>query len=90
VLAGIGLFGIRPKAGFKHMPLTAHKKGLIPLAEFSKVVGVPGSEVDEDEEDPPPHAKRVITEKQTAPIGKRRYLLGMDMNVNIFLTVTRI
>ena len=31
------------KAGFRHIPLTAHTYGLIPLAEFTKVVGVPGS-----------------------------------------------
>jgi hypothetical protein len=43
VFAGRGLFGISAKAGFRHIPLTAHTYGLIPLAEFTKVVGVPGS-----------------------------------------------
>ena len=89
VFAGIGLFGISPKAGFKHMPLTAHKYGLIPLAEFTKVVGVPGSDADEDEEDePPPHANKPIAAKQVTPIDKRRYLFGMCMDS--FLIVTSI
>ena len=43
MLIGNGLLGIRPKAGFTHMPLTAHLKGLMPRAELTKVVGVPGS-----------------------------------------------
>lgn len=33
---------------FKHIPLMAHLYGFMPLAEFTKVVGVPGSGRDGD------------------------------------------
>ena len=59
------------------MPLTAHRKGLIPLAEFTKVVGVPGSEVDEDEDEPPPHANKPAVTKDTAPIRTTRFLVTL-------------
>ncbi len=45
MFAGRALFGIRAKAGFKQSPFTAHTYGLIPLAELTNVVGVPGSGV---------------------------------------------
>jgi hypothetical protein len=69
----MGLFGMRAKAGFKHIPLTAHKYGLIPLAEFTKVVGVPGS--DADEEDEPPHANKLAVTTDTKPIKTKRFLV---------------
>jgi hypothetical protein len=74
-----------PKAGFKHIPLTAHKKGLMPLAEFTKVVGVPGSEVDEDE--PPPHANKVTVAISAMPVSARCLFVSL---IVIFLPAIQI
>jgi hypothetical protein len=47
------------------MPLTAQLKGLMPLAELTKVVGVPGSV---EELDPSPQATKRSVDARNKPV----------------------